>query len=152
MSGRRFGQVPLALWRKKQFKALSNEAKLAVLYFWCGPHSESAGVSETPDLYAEADLDWPRERWQAARQEAERAGFIKRDAETETVLVVDYLRSNRPTNAGHHRAVKNQISLITCDQLRTEAEMEYSTICGPPHSAGNSDASQELREKVRRGH
>ena len=84
---RRYGQVPLNLWRLPAFKGLSDKGKVAVLFFWSGPHSTSAGVGLVPDGYAVADLNWTETEWQAARLEAEKAGFVKRDDATETVLV-----------------------------------------------------------------
>lgn len=124
---RRYGQVPLNLWRNSAFQQLADDARLVVLFFWSGPHSTSAGVGIVPDAYAAHDLGWTLERWQAARQETEQAGFIRRDAETETVLVCGYLESNRPSNAKHRAAIVGQINSIDCDDLRQAAQSALAT-------------------------
>jgi hypothetical protein len=148
---RRFGQVPLNLWLTPTFKALSLEAKLAVLFFWCGPHSTSAGIGRLPDAYAAADLAWPQAEWQSARQEAQNAGYIERDAESETVFVHNYLASNRPVNAKHRAAIINQISATDCDALRELAETALvdieaeSAAKATPDAKPSNDLSPQLR-------
>lgn len=148
---RRFGQVPVNLWLTPAFKALSVEAKLAVLFFWCGPHSTSAGIGRMPDAYAAADLGWQQSAWETARQEAQDAGYIERDAETETVFVHNYLASNRPVNVNHRRAIVNQISAVDCDALRELAETALADIDAesaskPAQEAkGSNDLSPQLR-------
>ena len=128
---RRYGQVPLNLWRLPAFKGLTDKGKVAVLFFWSGPHSTSAGVGLVPDGYAVADLDWTDTEWQAARLEAEKAGFVKRDDATETVLVQNYLASNRPVNARHRAAIVNQIISIDCPELRQMAECALAEVEKP---------------------
>lgn len=135
---RRYGQVPLNLWRNPAFQQLADDARLVVLFFWSGPHSTSAGVGIVPDAYASHDLGWSRERWQAARQEAEGAGFIRRDAETETVLVCGYLESNRPTNTKHRAAIVGQINSIDCDDLRQAALAGLEAIDGESNAPSNA--------------
>ena len=128
---RRYGQVPLNLWRHPAFKALSDQGKVAVLFFWSGPHSTSAGVGLVPDGYAVADLGWNETQWQAARLEAEKAGFVKRDDATETVLVQNYLACNRPVNVRHRAAIVNQILSIDCPELRQIAECALAEVEKP---------------------
>ena len=125
---RRFGQVPVNLWLTREFKALSDKGKLAVLFFWCGPHSTSAGIGRLPDAYAAADLACSQPEWENARQEAQDAGYIERDPETENVFVHNYLISNRPVNAKHRAAIINQISNVECDALRELAETALADI------------------------
>lgn len=125
---RRYGQVPLDLWNKPEFRALTDPGKLAVLFFWCGPHSTSAGIGRVPDGYAVNDLGWDKTKWAGARVEAEEAGFIRRDDQTETVLVTDYLKSNKPQNPRHRAAIVNQIASISCPELRQDIEQALAAI------------------------
>lgn len=129
---RTFGQVPLALWRKPHFMTLADDARLALLFMWCGPHSTSAGVYVLPDGYAAIDLGWELSRWEDARSEIEEAGFIARDPETQTVLVRDYFTTNRPSNARHLAAIRNQIAAVACPALRDEAERALDEIAPRP--------------------
>lgn len=147
---RRYGQVPLSLWRAKPFRALSDDARLAVLFFWCGPHSTSAGIGLVPDTYAASDLGWPIERWKAARKEAAQSNFIQHDEATETVLVCGYLAANRPVNAKHRAAIVGQINAMECDTLRNAAtkaltalDAEGSKSASLPE--GKSDLSPQFR-------
>ena len=148
---RRFGQVPVNLWLAPAFKALSLEAKLAVLFFWCGPHSTSAGIGRLPDAYAAADLAWSQAQWEAARQEAQVAGYIERDTETETVFVRNYLACNRPVNVKHRAAIINQINAVECDAFRKLAETALADIDvesaakSAPDTKAGSDLSPQLK-------
>lgn len=137
---RRFGQVPVNLWLTPAFKALSNEAKLAVLFFWCGPHSTSAGIGRLPDAYAAADLTWSQTEWETARQEAQEAGYIERDVETETVFVHNYLANNRPVNVKHRAAIISQISNVSSDALRELAETALADIDAETAAKATADA------------
>jgi hypothetical protein len=128
MSSRRFSQVPLSLWRKPVVKSLSDEAKLALMFYWCGPHSTSAGISVVPDAYAEADLGWVTSKWLKARLELQSAGLVKHDQETETVLVAGYLRANPPANQRMREAIVKQIGNLECDVLRELAEAEFASL------------------------
>ena len=119
---RTFAQVSLALWRDARFKTLSDRAKLALLFCWTGPHSTSAGVGLLFDGYAALDLGLSVDEWKQARKEVEASGLIVRDPETETVLVRDYFKANRPANQKHVAAIRSQIATITSDELRGEAE------------------------------
>lgn len=119
---RTFAQVPLGLWRDPRFTALSDDGQLALLYLWSGPHSSSAGISVVFDGYASLDRKWENDRWQVARQELEDAGFIARDPTTETVMVIDYFKANKPSSLRHIAAVKNQIANVQCEELQTLAQ------------------------------
>lgn len=119
---RTFAQIPLSLWGQASFIALPDDARLALLYIWAGPHSESAGVSVLKDGYACVDLAWPADRWVKAREALDQAGLIARDQETETILAYDYFRANKPANSRHLTAIKNQIASVECPRLRELAE------------------------------
>ena len=129
---RTFGQVPLALWRDPRFVALSTDAMTAVLFMWCGPHSTSAGIYVLLDGYAAIDLNWQLERWVAAREEVEKYEFIHRDPVSQTILVIDYFVANRPSNARHLAAIRNQIASLNCASLREEAERALAVIVPTP--------------------
>ena len=119
---RTFAQVSLSLWRDARFKGLSERAKLALLFCWTGPHSTSAGVGLLFDGYAALDLGLTVAEWQAAREEVESAGLISRDPETETILVHDYFKANRPANQKHVAAIRAQIASVSSPELREIAE------------------------------
>ena len=139
---RTFAQTPLALWRDPRFKTLSRDAQIALFYFWTGPHSKSAGIGVYLDGYAAIDLGMPLEEWQRVRTEVEGAGFIARDPATETVLVRDYFKANKPSGPRHLAAIRNQIAEVQCLDLQQEAERALASFA--PDTA-KSDASPALR-------
>jgi hypothetical protein len=145
---RRFGQVPLSLWRNAAFKGLSDDGKLALLFVWCGPHSTSAGIGVLPDAYASSDLNWQVDRWIRARQELAACELVAWDEAKETVFVEGFLASNGPVNVRHRAAIVNQISSIECGALREKAEAALSAVEASktkPVRNVQSDASPQLQ-------
>lgn len=129
---RTFSQFPLKIWRDRQFRALTDDAKLALLSLWCGPQSTSSGVMRLEDGYGAMALDWTIERWQAARIDIERHGFIKHDADTEEILIVNFFTTNRPANERARIAVAKQISAIESEALQSEATRAFESACASP--------------------
>ncbi len=135
---RTFGQVPLSLWRDPNFLQLSEDGMLALLFMWTGPHSTSAGVYVLLDGYAAIDLGWDLSRWVIAREEVEKAGLVSRDGTSQTILVRGYYTANRPSNAKHLAAIKNQIAAITCEALQSEAWQALQAFMPPPPAPSGS--------------
>lgn len=125
---RTFSQVPIRLWRDKQFRALSVDGKLAVLSLWCGPHSTSAGILNCEDGFGALVLDWSVERWQAARTEIEARGLARWSNETDEVWLPDFFTTNKPSNAAARAAVSRQIAAIESKELREAAAKAFQTV------------------------
>ena len=119
---RTFAQLPLAIWSQPAFQALTDDAKIALLFIWAGPHSKSSGVSILKDGYACVDLNWIAERWKTARQELESAGLVARDELTDEVWANGYFKANKPANPRHLAAIRNQIASIQSLELKQLAE------------------------------
>ncbi len=144
---RTFAQTPLALWRDPRFKKLSSDGKVALFYYWTGPHSKSAGIGVFLDGYAEIDLGWRDDEWEQARAEVEGAGFIARDPATETVLVRDYFKANKPTGPRHLAAIRNQIAEIECAELKLDAETALAAIATDTPKSEVSPALRAITAK-----
>lgn len=129
---RTFSQFPLKIWRDRQFRQLTDDAKLALLSLWCGPQSTSSGVMRLEDGYGAMALDWTVERWQAARTDIERHGFIKHDADTDEILIVNFFSTNRPANERARIAVTKQILAVESPELQDEARQAFESVCTPP--------------------
>ena len=125
---RTFGQVPTKVWRDKRFRALTDETKLAFLSLWCGPDSVSAGVMRLEDGYAALALDWSIPKWQIACTALELEGLIKRNADTDEILICGFFEVNRPANDRARAAVAKQIDSIECETLRQEAETAFRAV------------------------
>jgi len=125
---RTFGQVPLKIWRDRRFRALTDNGKLAFLSIWAGPQSTSAGVMRLEDGYAALALEWPVERWRAAREELEARGLIMRDDDTDEVLLPGFFEVNRPANDKARVAVSKQIAAVESEALQSEALRAFEAI------------------------
>jgi len=139
---RTFSQVPIRLWRDKAFRALSVDGKLALLSLWCGPHSTSAGVLNCEDGFGALVLDWPVERWQAARAEIEARGLAQWSEETDEVWLPNFFDTNRPANAAARAAVSRQIAAIESQDLRTAAGKAFQAVTPSSDSDGTPSRLQ----------
>ena len=137
---RTFSQVPIRIWRDKAFRALSDDGKLALLSLWCGPHSTSAGVLNCEDGFGALVLDWPIERWQAARAEIEARGLAQWSKETDEVWLPDFFTTNKPANAAARAAVTRQIAAIESRALREAAAKAFQAV--NPATEGNGTPSR----------
>ena len=124
---RTFAQLPVAIWTDTSFRKLSNDGKLAYLYLWSSHHTVSAGVYRLAPGYAAIDLGWDIERWQAAFKLIEDEGLIKSNAETEEVLISNYLTLVHPPNAPTVKVIRNQIAGVKCPRLREIAESLFNS-------------------------
>ena len=129
---RTFAQIPIKLWRDRLFRGLPDDAKLALLLIWSGPYSQSSGIMRLEDAFAAVALDWPVMRWQAAREALEARGLIRRDADTDEILIPGFFSVNRPSNDRARIAVAKQISIVESAMLQTEAVKAFEAVTPPP--------------------
>ena len=132
---RSFGQIPTVLWRTPGFVKLSDDAKLALMFLYCGPNSTSSGVFWLDDGVAASILKWDVGRWIVARMSLAAGGFISRSEETSECFVMEYLKTNRPKNKAAWDAVHRQISATICPELKADARSVYALLL-----AGDDDA------------
>ena len=139
---RTFSQLPIRLWRDKAFRALSDDGKLALLSLWCGPHSTSAGVLNCEDGFGALVLDWPVERWQAARTEIEARGLAQWSDATDEVWLPNFFDTNRPANAAARAAVARQIAAIESKELRAAAAKAFQAVSPTTEADGTPSRLQ----------
>jgi hypothetical protein len=126
MSGRKFSLVSPALWRPGRFLSLtSSDAKVLHLYLLTSDHQTSAGCFRLPDGYACADLHWPMEQYQAARDALIEAGLIMADRETAEIYIERWFNHCPPTNEKHAAGTRRLIEEIESDTIREKVENDY---------------------------
>lgn len=125
---REFSKVAPQLWSKRQFKSLSTEGKLAMLYFLTCRHQTSAGCCHLPDGYAAADLAWPEADYVKTRKEVEAAGFILFDEDTSEIFVVGWFANNPVTNEKHKMGCRRIIESVESDKIAEAADNEMTGV------------------------
>jgi len=126
---RQFAKVNPQLWGKKTFKSMSQEAKLALLYFLSSPHQTSAGCCRLPDAYASSDLGWHIDVYVKARKEVEAAEFIVFDEDEEELYVRGWFQDNPTTNEKHKHGCLRIIGSLNSEKIYTIAEEEICSLC-----------------------
>jgi len=95
---REYGQIQIEFWSDPKVLRLSDQAKILMLYFVAGPHSNSLGCMRAPAGYIQDDLNWDRDTVSTRCNELEEHGLIHRDQTTGWTLLPRYLKHNPPHN------------------------------------------------------
>lgn len=74
----------------------SDSTRTLALYVLSSPHRNLEGLFCMPLNYAQADLGWTPAKTAKAMDELERDGFLKRDPETDVVLITRALKYQAP--------------------------------------------------------
>jgi hypothetical protein len=138
---REFSKVAAAIWSSKRFRALTDNARLLLVYYLTSPHQNSAGCFALPDLYASCDINWPLERYLAARADLIGAGLVQFDEASGEILIVGWFRHCAPQNPSHRKSVILAIERISSEKLRTEARAQLTA----------SDTAEAERNLARAG-
>ncbi|WP_027151523.1 hypothetical protein [Mesorhizobium sp. WSM2561] len=122
---REFSKISPKVWRSKRFRALpSDDARFLLLFFLTSEHQTSAGCFRMPDAYAAADLGWPIERMQTARQDLIEGDLLAFDPDTDEYFVIGWFGHNKPMNVSHQKSIVRVVSDIESDAVREIAEAE----------------------------
>lgn len=125
---RTFHKVDPRIWVKRQFKKLSPEGKLAMLYFLTSAHQNSSGYHQLPDGYASHDLGMEVEQYVKARREVADSGMILFDEDTHDLYVVGWFEENPITNDKHYQGCLRVIQGVDSEKVGDAAmeELEKS--------------------------
>ena len=104
---RDYGQIKTRLWTHPDFKALSTEAKLLLLYLDTCPESNALGCFYCPDSHIMEALQWGPQEVTKGFQGASEGGFVVK-GEAEWVLSLHYAEQFPPTSPN---ARKNLLKL-----------------------------------------
>lgn len=105
---RDFGIIPVSFWQEAPTKALSNEAKLVLVYLLAGPHASMSGVVHLPLEYIATDLDWTVLEVEAAMDELISSDMVMRCYLTNFLAPTVHLRVHGPCTLKVTREVCRQ--------------------------------------------
>ncbi len=126
MAKRSFSMVTRTIWRSKRFRALDDSMRLLMFYFITSPHQNSIGCFTLPVQYACADLCWPQEAYEDARDGLAECGLIAVSEDGETIFILDWFDHCPPTNRNHAVGLERQIEDISDEAVRDVALAAYS--------------------------
>ena len=119
---REFSKISPAVWHSPRFNGLpSQDGRYLYLYLLTSPHQTSAGAYSLPEGYACADLQWPKEKYCAARDELIAADLIDFDAKTEVVLIKRWFKHNPPMNQKHLQGILKLLDRLPSPRLQEAA-------------------------------
>lgn len=101
---RDYGKIHNGFWTGETLKGLSGDAKLLAAYLLSSPHTNMIGCFRLPDAYACDDLEWTSERLRNGFETLSQAGFVRYDARTKWVWIVNFLSFNKPENPNQWKA------------------------------------------------
>lgn len=126
MAKRSFSMVTRTIWRSKRFRALDDSMRLLMFYFITSPHQNSIGCFTLPVEYACADLGWPQEVYESARDGLSDCGLITVSEDGETIFISDWFTHCPPSNRNHAVGLERQIEDIPDEAVKETAFMAYS--------------------------
>ena len=98
------------LWRRREFKSLSDKGRLLILYLRSCPHANNTGLFHLPAEYINGDLGWnPVEIAAALREITDPHQFALYDPKTEFIWLPNRLKEFGVQNANQS---KNAINLL----------------------------------------
>lgn len=105
----RYYPVSPLFWSDRTAQQWSDREKLLALYLLTCEHRNLEGLYRLPLAYVEEDLGWTREDVEAAMETLRKDGFVRYDAATRVVFVVNALKYQAPKSA---RQVKGAIASL----------------------------------------
>lgn len=151
-----YGRVEETFWHDRKIRALSERARMFMLYLLTSPHRNRLGCFVLDPYYAAADLQWDATKVQDAIQELSDAGRIGFDEANRVVFVCKYLKHNPPENQNVVKAaVKDLRALpdtpligLLLDALERHSRPHFSTLIGAVETRvddlGESVAAEEV--------
>lgn len=105
----RYYRVSPRFWSRAEQKGWSDDAKLLALYLLTGPHRTTEGLYRLPKKYAQADLEWSRERFDQPLAELIHDGFCDYDEDAQVVLVSGAMRYQACANENMAKAAVKRL-------------------------------------------
>jgi hypothetical protein len=94
--GWRYNAVSSSFWDDEKVRAWTEDARHLALYLLTCPHRASEGFYRLSVASATDDLQWTRERWDAALQELVKTDFADYDEGARLVLIHKSLKHGNP--------------------------------------------------------
>jgi hypothetical protein len=94
VSVRKYGKIESQMFRSNDWRQLTDDGRMLVVYLLACGHSNLLGCYYLPMGYAAEDLDWPMPRTQGAFTDCESRGFLTYRADIRWVFVHKFLKFN----------------------------------------------------------
>jgi hypothetical protein len=125
---RDYGKVYARIWESADFRALSDDGRMLVMYLLTCQHGTISGTFRLPDGYACEDTGWDAERVAKGFANLSEKGFAYRCATTKWVWIVKFLQWNAPENPNQRKAAVKQ-ALAVPENCSWRAD--FLKACGP---------------------
>jgi hypothetical protein len=91
---RPYGITRASFWTHPKIRRLSDPGKVLAHYLLTSPHTNAIGCFYLPASYIQADLQWPADKVAATQAEVAAIGFAHWCADTDWVLIPNFLKHN----------------------------------------------------------
>jgi hypothetical protein len=125
---RDYGKVFSRIWESADFRALSDDGRMLVMYLLTCQHGTISGCFRVPDGYACEDMGWDAERVSKGFANLAEKGFATRCESTKWVWIVKFLQWNQPENPNQRKAAVKQAQGVP---ENCSWRCEFLRICGP---------------------
>jgi len=105
---RDYGKVYGRIWESADFRALSDDGRMLVMYLLTCQHGTISGAFRLPDGYVCEDMGWDAERVSKGFANLSEKGFANRCETTKWVWIVKFLQWNPPENPNQRKAAVKQ--------------------------------------------
>lgn len=125
---REYGRIYSKVWESDDFRSLTEDGRMLVLYLLTSPHTNLTGCFRIPVAYAAHDLKWVPERVREGLGELSAKGFITLDAPSEYVLITRFLAWNAFENGNVAKAAEkffDALKVVALKPLLAKAFLEF---------------------------
>lgn len=109
---REYGSVQTQFWSDLTLQTLSTHAKLLAVYLLTGPHTNMLGCFRLPIGYVAEDLKWEGETVCKAFAKLTQIGFLIRDAESNWVLITNFIAWNPIENPNQGKSLSKLFNRV----------------------------------------
>lgn len=114
----RYYRVSPRFWARAAQKGWDDDTKLLAFYLLTGPHRTTEGLYRLPHKYAEADMEWSRERFAEGLAELVADGFCEYDEDAQVVLIVGAMKYQACANPNVAKAAVRRLSELPETRLK----------------------------------
>lgn len=122
MNERRYTCVKVRFWKDEKVRGWSLDNKLLALYLITCPLNNILGCYVLPKSYIFESLGWEPGRLKEPLEQLEADGFLKYEASSSLMLLVNYLKHNPIVNENQSAAAVNALQELPRSGLLTDLQ------------------------------
>lgn len=129
---RNYGRTSTSIWRDKDFRKLSPEARFVYSMLFNQPNVTAVGVLELTTTRWAGNTGYPVETVEAALSELVERAYLLVDRETEEVFIRSFVRWDGGANNDLRRkAIRDSAAAVASDDIRASIAVELDRINVP---------------------